>query len=361
MLAILLSNRFGERMYSTVAPMMGLPLARQAKRLRAKDLKGASYLPGLNDWAFRASAENCTPYQNSMDGTRVVRTVELYADKYLIGESFSPDVRAWPSECELPVTKSWEQVHEYVLSVRRQRKYAAEAYSFDLVDTTGKLPDMLTGSIPEATSGVTATHIYCIMLEVEKKAIKHSLSLTGHCTDSASNSLNALITLATPTEHLVKELKVAYLGLQRTDYYLFAPFFRLYPSIAYPCWDHSGRTVLRNLTNSKREIVAERIDITSTSLPTVVAASVRDLHNLKLLHPASKIKFGDISPYIRQNFVMQLVEFWHNQSSMSLLLMCRGLELLNYTFRLRCGHTHHLELMVSAPPLMSPEVCGRGS
>ena len=255
----------------------------------------------MNDWAFRASAENCTPYQNSIDGTRVVRTVELYADKYLIGESFSPDVRAWPSECELPVTKSWEQVHEYVLSVRRQRKYAAEAYSFDLVDTTGKLPDMLTGSIPEATSGVTATHIYCIMLEVEKKAIKHSLSLTGHCTDSASNSLNALITLATPTEHLVKELKVAYLGLQRTDYYLFAPFFRLYPSIAYPCWDHSGRTVLRNLTNSKREIVAERIDITSTSLPTVVAASVRDLHNLKLLHPASKIKFGDISPYIRQN------------------------------------------------------------
>ena len=36
-LAILLSNKLGERMYSTIAPMMGLPLARQAQRLRAAD------------------------------------------------------------------------------------------------------------------------------------------------------------------------------------------------------------------------------------------------------------------------------------------------------------------------------------
>lgn len=302
MLAILLSNRFGERMYSTVAPMMGLPLARQTKRLRAKDLKGSCYLPGLNDWAIREGAKHCTPYQNSMDGTRVVRTIELYNDKYLVGESFSPDVRAWPSQStELPVAKSWEQVRDYVLSVRKHSKYAAEAYSFDLVDTTGRLPDLLIGSIPEATSGVTASHVYCLMLEVEKKAMKHDLSLTGHCTDSASNALNALLMLATPTRYLAKDLNVAYLGLSRPDFYLFAPFFRSsYPSIAYPCWDHSGRTVLRNLASSKREIVAEQMT-SSNSLPTVVAATVRDLHNLKLLHPASKIKFGDISTHIRQN------------------------------------------------------------
>ena len=35
-LAILLSNRPGVKMYSTIAPMMGLPLARQAQRLQAK-------------------------------------------------------------------------------------------------------------------------------------------------------------------------------------------------------------------------------------------------------------------------------------------------------------------------------------
>ena len=171
-----------------------------------------------------------------MDGTRVVLTVELYADLYLVGESFSPHVRAWPDKFKLPVANSWEQVRDYVLSVRRKRLYAAEAYSFDLVDTTGKLPDMLTGSIPEATSGVTASHVYSIMLEVEKIAMKHKLSLTGHCTDSAANTLNGLLILATPTKFLVEKLGVTYLGLSRPDYHLFAPFFRShYPSIVYPC------------------------------------------------------------------------------------------------------------------------------
>ena len=48
-LAILLSNKLGERMYSTIAPMMGLPLARQAQRLRAADCCSMTYMPGLNN------------------------------------------------------------------------------------------------------------------------------------------------------------------------------------------------------------------------------------------------------------------------------------------------------------------------
>ena len=52
--------------------------------------------------------------------------------------------------------------------------------------------------------------------------------------------------------------------------------------------------------SQKREVVAE-IDITSKNLDKVVAASTTDLHHLKLVHPASKIKYGDISPYIHQN------------------------------------------------------------
>lgn len=183
-LAILISNRLGEKMYSTVAPMMGLPLARQAQRLRAKERHPFTYMPGLNDWAFRRAAENPRPYHNSMDGTRVVRTVELYQDQYLVGECFPPDVRQFPLPNQLPKVETWEKVQEYVLSVRAQSRYAAEAYSFDLVDTTGKTPDLLTGSIPEATSGVTASHIYALMLAVEEKASTHNLSLVGHCTDS---------------------------------------------------------------------------------------------------------------------------------------------------------------------------------
>ena len=56
MLSIFLSNRLGEKMYSTIALMMALPAARQVKRLCAKDLYGSTYMPGLNDWAFSKGA-----------------------------------------------------------------------------------------------------------------------------------------------------------------------------------------------------------------------------------------------------------------------------------------------------------------
>ena len=52
--------------------------------------------------------------------------------------------------------------------------------------------------------------------------------------------------------------------------------------------------------NSKREIVAE-IDTASMSLHKVVTASLRDLNHLKRMHPASKVKYGDICPHTRQN------------------------------------------------------------
>lgn len=75
----------------------------------------------------------------------MVRSVELYQDVYLVGESFPPDVRAFPNK---PVkVKLWEQVQDYVISVREGCRYAAEAYSFDLVDTTGKVADLLVGSL----------------------------------------------------------------------------------------------------------------------------------------------------------------------------------------------------------------------
>ena len=47
-LAILLSNRLGEKLYSTVVPIMGLPLHRQAQRIRAKNMANTYYMPGLN-------------------------------------------------------------------------------------------------------------------------------------------------------------------------------------------------------------------------------------------------------------------------------------------------------------------------
>ena len=77
-LAILYSNKLGEKMYTTTAPILSLPCARQAQKIRSKEAFNQHYLPGLNDWAFeRASKSEVRPLQNGMDGTRIVRVVEL--------------------------------------------------------------------------------------------------------------------------------------------------------------------------------------------------------------------------------------------------------------------------------------------
>jgi len=59
----------GEKLYTSIAPIMGLPLARQAQRLHAKNCRDPIYIPGLNDWAFVLAAKTERPLQNSMDGT----------------------------------------------------------------------------------------------------------------------------------------------------------------------------------------------------------------------------------------------------------------------------------------------------
>lgn len=78
-LAILLSNKLGEKLYTTTAPMLGLPMARQVQRLRASDQNDSVYMPGLNSLAFKLIAKReLTPLQNSIDGTSVIRIIELY-------------------------------------------------------------------------------------------------------------------------------------------------------------------------------------------------------------------------------------------------------------------------------------------
>ena len=77
---------------------------------------------------------------------------------------------------------------EYISKVHANDLYAAEAYSIDSVDTTGKMSDMLIGSMPEAKNGVTGLHIFALMMQLENHSSKYVLPLIGHCTDSASNS-----------------------------------------------------------------------------------------------------------------------------------------------------------------------------
>ena len=107
-------------------------------------------MPGINDWAIeKASARAKLPLQNGMDGTRVIRAIELYLGQYLVGEQFPPDVRNYP--VEPPSLQSSEQLEQYVGKVRQEKLYAAEAYSLNLSDTTGRLSDIIVGVIPEAT------------------------------------------------------------------------------------------------------------------------------------------------------------------------------------------------------------------
>ena len=91
--------------------------------------------------------------------TRVVRIVELYQGKYMIGEEFPTDPRLFPLPDQLQVPKSLQQMQQYVLNVRQKNLYAAEAYSFNISDISGKLSDIiLLGSIPVAKVGVTAIY-----------------------------------------------------------------------------------------------------------------------------------------------------------------------------------------------------------
>ena len=144
-LAILYSNKLGEKAYSELAPILGLPGVRQAQNIRKKEMADDYYLPGINDWCIKkASERSCKPLQNGMDGTRVVRAIELYLDKYLIGEEFSTDVRKFLTEFNLPILQDAEQVKNYIFDVRRNNRYAAEAYSLNLTDLTGNLSDLYT-------------------------------------------------------------------------------------------------------------------------------------------------------------------------------------------------------------------------
>ena len=98
-MAVLYSNRLGQKTYSELAPILGLPSIRQAQKLKSKLIDGEHYMPGLNDWIIeKASKRVKVPLQNGMDGTRVIRAIELYLDKYLVGEQFPVDVRSYPKE-----------------------------------------------------------------------------------------------------------------------------------------------------------------------------------------------------------------------------------------------------------------------
>ena len=276
-----------------------------------KETKAHHYLSGLNNWAFEKAQQNannaCKPLQIGMDGTRIIRTVELYLDQFLVGKEFPPDVRLHAqAHASTDVTNMTNQdVQKYIFEVRQSNAYASEAYSFNFGDTTGEHADILLGSIPEAKAGVTGEHILSLMFESEKWALKYSLPVIGHCTDSVSNALSALIMLATPSTYSDLDKVPMFIGLSNPNYRLYAPILcPPYPAIAYLCWDHSGRTVMRNLMNENITIVCGVLPSTGGAggIQCYQIATINDLHIiLKRRNPNSIVNHSDINRHIKQN------------------------------------------------------------
>lgn len=70
-------------LFKSLPQLKGLPSARQARRIRAKEAGDQYYLPGINCWAIELAAESeARPLQNGMPGTQVIRVVQLYRDQY---------------------------------------------------------------------------------------------------------------------------------------------------------------------------------------------------------------------------------------------------------------------------------------
>ena len=98
----------------------------------------------------------------------------------------------------------------------------------NLCDTTGELDDVVVGCIPEAKKGVTGSHIFALMLEIEKQAMTHNLILVGHCTDSAGNSLCALVKLASPSTFRKLDDGIRFVGLKMKGFVFYAPILERY-------------------------------------------------------------------------------------------------------------------------------------
>ena len=120
-------------------------------------------------------------------------------------------------------------------------------------------------------------------------------STVGHCTDSAGNFLCALVKLASPSTFHKFDDRIRFVGLKMKEFVFYAPILREIPSIAYPCWDHSGRTSIRNLMNENIKVVCEVIPPSNSMIQRYSFATIYDLKALKSKSPSCKIKHSDIS------------------------------------------------------------------
>ena len=71
-----------------------------------------------------------------MDGTRIIRTLDLYLEQYIVGRQYPTDVRLFEEQLTL-VPSNLKKLNEYVMETRQNGQYASEAYTFNFSDITG--------------------------------------------------------------------------------------------------------------------------------------------------------------------------------------------------------------------------------
>ena len=103
-LAVLYFNGLGQKTYNELSPILGLTYLRQVQRIKRKLLEERMFMPGINIrlGTGKVAQREKRSLQNSMDGSCVIRAVELYANTYLVGEKFPANVRCYPAPANLP-------------------------------------------------------------------------------------------------------------------------------------------------------------------------------------------------------------------------------------------------------------------
>lgn len=132
---------------------------------------------------------------------------------------------------------------------------------------------------------MTGNHILAFMLEFERRVSKYTLPLIDHCTDSAANSLNALILLASPSTYDLPELSLSFLGLCRNDYIYYAPFFIQSIHLLLTLAGIIPAEQYDNLT-----LVCGKPMKTSAGFQNYKTADIQDIRKLKVTVPSCSLQ-----------------------------------------------------------------------
>ena len=147
---------------------------------------------------------------------------------------------------------SFEELSTLLDSINESNNLSHSAHCFLLNSMRPGEGSIFLGSFTPPNDNFTTISLLSIWDSIRSRCYTANINLIGHATDNEAKSLAALRILN--TVHSVHE-KVVYIGLRRSDYKYWAPYFSRLPSIAFPDVDHLKRLFLRALLNANLELI----------------------------------------------------------------------------------------------------------